>query len=109
VHIVLHGNDIFSGVLRCSGVLRRSVIPERSHARPFLRPHVVRDRSRDRSCALTRGFRQRSPKTRSVHCPYSNFASKISMSRSGGFAMGTPSAPTVNRRHNVGTRIPEKR
>ena len=47
--------------------------------------------------------------TPSKRTRYSNVASKISTSRSGGFAIGTPSAPTVNNRHKVGTRIPEKR
>jgi len=40
---------------------------------------------------------------------YSKWASKISKSRSEGFATGIPSAPMLNSRHKVGTRIPEKR
>lgn len=40
---------------------------------------------------------------------YSKWAPKISTSSSGGFATGTPSAPMLNSRHKVGTRIPEKR
>lgn len=56
-------------------------------------------------CAsLTASPLEHRPKT-----AYSKWASKISTSRSEGFATGTPFAPILNSRHKVGTRIPEKR
>ena len=41
--------------------------------------------------------------------PYAKLTSKISTSRNVGLPTRTASAPFADRRHNVGTRMPEKR